>query len=75
MLGRGLLRLGFGERRVGWAVGSESGCCAPGGPERSAALACGAGPERRKGWAVGVLGPGLVSLLGLDSFSNFFSYF
>ena len=36
----------------------------------------GLGPcGRRMGWAVGVLGPGLVSLLGLDSFSNFFSYF
>ena len=54
--------------RVGWAglealrewAGAEKGL----GP-------CG----RRMGWAVGVLGPGLVSLLGLDSFSNFFSYF
>ena len=47
--------------RVGWAglealrewAGAEKGL----GP-------CG----RRMGWAVGVLGPGLVSLLGLDSF-------
>ena len=54
--------------RVGWAglealrewAGAEKGL----GP-------CG----RRMGWAVGVLGPGLVGLLGLDSFSNFFSYF
>ena len=54
--------------RVGWAglealrewAGAEKGL----GP-------CG----RRMGWAVGVLGPGLVSLLGLESFSNFFSYF
>ena len=30
---------------------------------------------RREVWAVGVLVPGLVGLLGLDSFSNFLSYF
>ena len=44
--------------------GSESGCCAPGGPERSAALACGAGPERRKGWAHA--GEGWAGLLGFS---------
>ena len=57
-----------GRGELGWAglealrewAGAEKGL----GP-------CG----RRMGWAVGVLGPGLVSLLGLDSFSNFFSYF
>ena len=54
--------------RVGWA-GLEA-------LREWAGAKKGLGPcGRRMGWAVGVLGPGLVSLLGLDSFSNFFSYF
>ena len=53
-----------GEREqagVSWAEGEEVG-----------RLLVGSGREK---WAVGVLGPGLVGLLGLDSFSNFLSYF
>jgi len=57
--GLGLAALGRAKALREWA-GAEKGL----GP-------CG----RRMGWAVGVLGPALVSLLGLDSFSNFFSYF
>ena len=64
------------RERVGLLCARRAGAECGAGLRRWAGAEKGLGPcGRRMGWAVGVLGPGLVSLLGLDSLSNFFSYF
>jgi len=64
------------RERVGLLCARRAGAECGAGLRRWAGAEKGLGPSGiRMGWAVGVLGPGLVSLLGLDSFSNFFSYF
>ena len=72
-------RVRVGPARSSGGGAGEKACWAGRGLEALrewAGAENGLGPcGRRMGWAVGVLGPGLVSLLGLDSFSNFFSYF